>query len=190
MAKEKQDSVEDILGHGPGQTAAPKEATLQITMKDLAALVEAAVVKSSEASANVLATALKDINKPYRDPNQDANDEAFQRSTRELEKRIRDNMRASQASCPHKQGCNDLSEVQGAGSSFVTHRTDTGMIWGVCTNCQKQIFSNRPEDARYFREKSGNRMSAAGQRNFMDTAAVQAAGMPPSFEEPENSLPK
>lgn len=186
-AKESKESVASILG-GTGETEAPESG---LSKKDLAFIaslvsqaVEAATSKSAETSARVLADAILESRKPYRDPKQDQNDEAFRKSSRELEKRIRENMKASQELCPHKQGCNDLSESQSQLSSFVTHRLDTGLVWGICTNCQKQIFSNVPEHGRFFKEKSGNRMSSAGIRTFNDPRAVQKAGMP-FVDEPE-----
>lgn len=181
MAKE---SKNDDLLEGSNPVRPEK---MSFSIAELTALVTAAVeastVKSAEVSAKIIAEALRDAQKPYRDPKQDLNEEAFRTSTRELEQRIRRDLKASQETCPHKQGCNQLSEYQSQLSSFVTHQTDTGMVIGICTNCQKWIFSDRLEDRKFFADKSANKMSKAGQRVFINSAEPQRKGRPIGYEE-------
>lgn len=83
---------------------------------------------------------------------------------------------ASREFCPHKQGSNPLSEFQGPLGSFITHRLDTGEIVGICTNCTKVIRSTNPEHLKFFREKSANRRSSSGDRQFLDPGRAQRVG--------------
>jgi hypothetical protein len=147
----------------------------------LAQLVAAAVSSATEQSAQIIAKALIESRKPYVDPKQEANEETFRQSTRELELRIRRSLKNEQASCPHMQGSNALSDYQGQLTSIVMHRLDTGLIIGICTNCQKHFYSDRPDDQIWFRKKSGNRMSSAGQRVFMDPLRAMQKGRPSEF---------
>lgn len=167
---EKPDSTPEIT--------ADKDGSIKISLKDLAALVATATESATQKSAEVIAKALIDSRKPYVDPKQEQNEEQFRKSTLEVQQRIRKNIKAAQNTCPHEQGCNELSEQSNGRSSFVIHRTDTGLTIGICTNCQKLIRSDRPEDFSFFKRKSGNRASSAGIRNFMDPNGVQKRGAP------------
>jgi hypothetical protein len=148
---------------------------ISIGMDELQALISASVSQAVEASSKVIAAALVESRKPYVDPRAEANDKVMREQMREVHNRINAEIEASRDQCAHLQGSNALSEFQGQLGSFVLHQLDTGVVVGICTNCQKQIWSNRKEDAEWFRKKSANRMSRAGQRVFMNpTKAMEA----------------
>lgn len=183
MAEENEiDLVGETEEVKPNPLASKKSGRGNITLdvNDLQAMianaVSAAVSKSSETSARIIAEALVESKKPYIDPRAAENDAAMREATRKLHERIEADIKASQEICPHMQGSNALSDFQGQLTSIVMHRLDTGLVVGICTNCQRQFFSDRPEDRKFFAQKSGNRMSAAGTRFFHDPAAAQKAG--------------
>lgn len=137
--------------------------------------VSTAVGQQSESSAQIIANALIEARKPYKDPRHEANDEMMRKQGRETWERIQREIEASRETCAHLQGSNALSEFQGQLGSFVLHQLDTGVVVGICTNCQKQIWSNNPADHAWFTRKSANRMSRAGQRVFLDPLKAQQA---------------
>jgi len=173
-------TTSDLLGESK---PAKNSAKATIGVDEIAALVKAAVEAATSKQAEMFSQILMEAKKPYRDPKQAVNDETFRAQSREIEERIRENLKAAQSSCPHKQGCNPLSEYQSQLSSFVMHRLDTGLVWGICTYCQKQIYSDRESDRRFFAEKSANRMSSAGQRTFLDPGKAMRKGHPIGYEE-------
>lgn len=146
---------------------------LTLSVKELQQLIAAAVSQSQESSAKIIADALIEARKPYVDPRVEQNNQMMREQQKELHERIKRDIEASRENCPHMQGCNALSEVQGQLSAFVMHQTDTGVVFGICTNCQKDIWSNKPEDRKFFSMKSANKMSRAGQRTFMDYNKAQ-----------------
>jgi|HubBroStandDraft_3_1064219.scaffolds.fasta_scaffold69096_2 hypothetical protein len=137
--------------------------------------VSSAVGQQSESSAKIIAEALIEARKPYKDPRTEANDAMMRKQGRETWERIQKEIEDSRKTCAHLQGSNALSEFQGQLGSFVMHQLDTGAVVGICTNCQKQIWSNNPEDHVWFSRKSANRMSRAGQRVFIDPLKAQQA---------------
>ena len=151
-----------------------KSGKLSIGMDELQALIAASVSTAVEKSSQVIAAAMLEARKPYIAPTTLENERRMRESTREIHERIKRSLEADQASCEHLQGSNSLSEFQGQLGSFILHQLDTGVVVGICSNCQKQIWSNEPADAPYFRRKSANRMSRAGQRVFMDPKKAQA----------------
>lgn len=180
----EQNDLESVLGGSVKEPkSGKKEAKIEISMSDLAAMMAQAVENAAVRSAQVVAEAMQKAREPYIDPKQKENDEEFRRATLEQEKRIRENLRLSQQTCPHKQGCNPLSQVQSQLSSFVLHELDTGLVIGICTYCQKLIRSDRVEDHRFFREKSANRMSRAGRRQFMDPNRAIEKGSPMGYDD-------
>lgn len=152
---------------------------ISLGLEDLAEIIKiavsSAVGQQSESSAKIIADALIEARKPYKDPRTEANDEMMRKQGRETWERIQREIVASRETCAHLQGSNALSEFQGQLGSFVLHQLDTGVVVGICTNCQKQIWSNNPEDHAWFSRKSANRMSRAGQRVFMDPLKAQQA---------------
>ena len=181
MAKNDK-SAEELLG-ASAPAAGPQ---INMGVQGIAALVKAAVEAATTKQSEMFIQAIAEMRKPINDPKQalrDLNDKAFQDTDREIQQRIRENMKVAQSNCPHKQGCNPLSEFQSPLSSFVTHVLDTGLVWGICTYCQKQIYSDRPEDYKFFMDKSANRRSQAGQRQFRDQAKAQKAGHPIGYDE-------
>ena len=162
--------------------AAPEKVTLD--MSALEQIISSAVATAVASSANVLAEAIKKSKKPYIDPRQTENEEMARRAMREQMKRIQADIIAAQDSCPHLQGCNPLSESSSHLTSIVQHRLDSGEVIGFCTNCTR-IFRSNDKDYRYWMsKKSGNRLSAAGQRFFLDPVSVIKATQP---EEGRNS---
>ena len=94
---------------------------------------------------------------------------------------------ADQATCEHLQGSNALSEFPGQLTSIAWHRLDAGTIFGICTNCLRQFWPTDPDYVTQFRRKSGNKISAAGQRNFLIPQVPQTpAG--PSIHTPQASV--
>lgn len=171
-------AIEEVSEHVSAREprdSGSKSGKLSIGMDELQALIAASVSQAVEQSSKVIAQALIDSRKPYVDPNKAENDRRFRESEREVQARIRAEIEASRDNCEHLQGSNALSEFQGQLGSFVLHQLDTGAVVGICTNCQKQIWSNVAEDQKWFKRKSANRMSRAGQRFFMDPVKVMAA---------------
>jgi hypothetical protein len=163
--------------------------TISLTKDELRSIVSsavgAAVQSANEKSSSIfaesmekLAAAIIESKKPYVDPRNAENEKAMRESMRIVNERMHQQVVASQKTCPHLQGSSELSDFSGQLSSIVLHRLDSGVVVGICTNCQKQIFSDDKdlEVQKIFRMKSGNRMSSAGIRNFVDPKAAMAAG--------------
>lgn len=153
----------------------PKTGKLTIGMEELQALISASVSQAVEQSSKVIAQALVESRKPYVKPEDEENARRMRESSHEIQARIKREIEASRDNCAHLQGSNALSEFQGMLGSFVLHQLDTGVVVGICTNCQKQIWSNDAKDSDFFRRKSANRMSRAGQRFFLDPSKAMAA---------------
>jgi len=166
----------------------PKE-VVSITKAELQAMLTQVRDSTSEAvkkemgtvysqSMKELAAAILESRKPYKDPGHEATEKAMRESMRQVNERMKAQVLASQATCPHLQGSSENSDFTGQLSSIVMHELDCNLIVGICTNCQKHIFSNDPdtETQKLFRMKSGNRMSRAGHRTFRDPVAAMAAG--------------
>ncbi len=167
----------------------PRPESLTITKSELqqliASAVAAAVGETSKRSEQIvsegmseLAKAIIEARKPYVDPRDVENEKAMRESMRKVNERMKAQIVASQETCPHLQGSSENSDFTGQLSSIVMHRLDSGVIVGICTNCQLQIFSNDPDVnvQKIFRQKSGNRMSSAGVRTFRDPNAAMSAG--------------
>lgn len=147
-----------------------------VNVADLQALVAAAVKAASEQNAAVIAQALIESKKPYVDPAQKANEDFMKQQMRVATERMDREREMARETCPHKQGCNPLSEFESTKSAFAIHQLDTGEVIGICTNCGKLISSLNPEDRPLFASKQGgNRPSRAGQRVFIDPLKAQKA---------------
>jgi hypothetical protein len=157
--------------------ADPRSGKLSIGMDELQALIAASVSQAVTASSKIIAEAMLESRKPYISPADVENQKRMRESTRESQERILAQIAADQDTCPHKQGSNSLSEFQSQLGSFVLHQLDTGVVVGICTNCQKKIWSNSndPSELKWFREKQANRISRAGQRVFRNPEKAQAA---------------
>lgn len=175
-ANEQQFKSEHKGKRGEVLPKADTDGNVSLKMSELVALIGAAVDSAVTKSSQVIADALIEARKPYVDPRQQENERKMRDSMREVQDRINRQIAASKEFCPHVQGSNELSEVQGTLGSFVTHTLDTGEVIGICTNCQKIIRSTIPEDRKWFSKKNANRMSKAGQRNFLDPQKAQLAG--------------
>lgn len=175
----------------PKVVSAPAPATdsLTITKSELQQLIATAVAAATEASGknaekivsegmSELAKAIIESRKPYVDPRQEENERAMRESMRKVNERMKAQIIASQETCPHLQGSSENSDFTGQLSSIVMHRLDSGVVVGICTNCQLQIFSDDKDVnvQKIFRQKSGNRMSSAGIRTFRDPNAAMSAG--------------
>lgn len=161
----------EVQEQAPQETK--KTGKISLGIEELQALISASVSEAVEQSSKVIAQALIESRKPYVDPRQEQNQKMMQDQQRELHDRIKADIAASRENCAHLQGSNALSEFQGQLGSFVVHQSDTGVAFGICTNCQKVIWSNNPADRQWFVRKQANRMSRAGQRVFMDHAKAQ-----------------
>lgn len=160
---------------------APASDTLSMTRGDLQALIAGVVEAAKASSANdtaSLVNAIIESRKPYVDPAQQATLRAIRKQMREQRLKIMEQMKLEQASCPHLQGSNPLSDFPSPHglTSFVQHILDTGEMIGVCTNCGRIVRSCDPDYRVLMAKKSGNRMSAAGRRFFADPMAAIKAG--------------
>lgn len=173
VEEKKEPTWDDKVAAAKTEAKAPA-GKLSIGMDELQALISASVSQAVEQSSKVIAQALVDSRKPYVDPRHAENERLFRANDKEVQERIRREIEASRDNCAHLQGSNALSEFQGQLGSFVLHQLDTGVVVGICTNCQKQIWSNEPKDAEFFRKKSANRMSRSGQRFFIDPVKAMA----------------
>jgi len=126
------------------------------------------LAQQGDQNAKVLAEALRESKTPYVDPKHIENEKMMRDQMRETERRKRAAKRAEQEACPHLQGSSPESATTLPYSSFAVHVLDSSEVIGICTNCQKIISSRRPEDLRWFKVKSTNVRSAAGQRTFYD----------------------
>lgn len=150
--------------------------TINLGIEELQAIISASVAQAVAQSSNVIAQALIESRKPYVNPLNKQNEDAMRDQMREVHDRIKREIEASRDGCAHLQGSNALSEFQGQMGSFVLHQLDTGVVVGICTNCQKTIWSNSsdPAEIKMFSRKNANRMSKAGQRVFLDPLKAQA----------------
>lgn len=153
---------------------------ISLGVEDLQALIATSVSEAVKQAGKSFADAMLEARKPYIDPRVQQNEDTMRKSMREATERINLEIEASKETCPHVQGSNALSEFQGPMGSFVLHQLDTGVTVGICTNCQKVIWSNEewlsahPDDRKWFQRKNANRMSRAGQRQFRDPTKAQA----------------
>jgi hypothetical protein len=159
------------------QVVEPKKKTLTLGLEELQALIAASVSEAVKQSGQTFANAILESRKPYVDPRVKENEDMMRDSFRIAQERMQAEIEASRAYCAHLQGSNALSEYQGQMGSFVLHQLDTGVVVGICTNCQKTIWSNSedPEELKWFKHKNANRMSRAGQRVFRDPVKAMAA---------------
>lgn len=178
-----------LVNKSPAKAPEAKSDSITLTKAELQNLLREAVAAANEVTTRrseqivsdgmkELAAAIIESRKPYVDPRQVENEKAMRESMRQVNERMKAQILASQATCPHLQGSSENSDFTGQLSSIVMHRLDSGVIVGICTNCQLQIFSDDPdvEVQKIFRQKSGNRMSSAGIRTFRDPKAAMAAG--------------
>ena len=168
---EKNENVLEGAKAPKGKDTAPAvvakdEPKLSISLSELAELVKAAVSSSQSENARIIAEALIESKKPYLDPRHAANEAAMRQSEVELQEQIKKRIKASQASCPHMQGCHELSDFSGQLTSIVQHRLDNGDIVGICTNCQRTFKPEDPDYLEWMKKKSGNRLSQAGIRMY------------------------
>jgi len=182
----KMNEDQNPMTEQPSKSKAKHEdAKVNMTVSEITALVNDAVARARSEDANAtnevlkqLTQAIQDSRKPYKDPKAEENDALMRAQMKDVNKRIALNIKASQANCPHFQGSNELSDFQGALTSIVKHYTDTGVAWGICTNCLRQFWPGDPDYMKEMQRKSGNRPSAAGRRWFSDPAAAAQASMP------------
>jgi hypothetical protein len=186
---EPNENQNPLVGKAPQQQAPPKADNITLSKADLQQLISSAVAAAVGASAersekivsegmSELAKAIIEARKPYVDPRNVENEKAMRESMRVVNERMKAQILASQGTCPHLQGSSENSDFTGQLSSIVMHRLDSGVVVGICTNCQLQIFSDNPDVnvQKIFRQKSGNRMSSAGIRTFHDPKAAMSAG--------------
>lgn len=190
MAQEPNENQNPLVNKSQAKTPEAKSAdTITISASELQRLlrdaVSAAVAETNKNSERVVSDGMKELaaaiiesRKPYVDPRDVENEKAMRESMRKVNERMKAQIIASQSTCPHLQGSSENSDFTGQLSSIVMHRLDSGVVVGICTNCQLQIFSDDPDVnvQRIFRQKSGNRMSSAGVRTFRDPNAAMTAG--------------
>lgn len=159
----------------------------QVTLKlsDIKRLIAEAKQEDQTTLAKTIATtlaeALRELKKPYVDPNKESNDKMMAEQTRALHAKLQRTLEIDRINCAHLQGSNALSEEQGTRLSIAWHRLDTGTWWGICTNCQREFWPSDPDYRQWRGKKSGNRASQAGQRDFVDTRAWEDAAHPVPF---------
>lgn len=170
--------VESVLGGK--KVASKKDAKVEMTFGDLESLISKITESSNqkiEAFARLLSDAIIESKKPYVSDAQKANEKAMRESMVAQRERLQRDLEASQESCPHLQGSNALSDFSGQLTSIVYHRLDTGAVIGICTNCLRVFKPGDKDYIQQMKRKSGNRISSAGIRMFLDPARVQAAGL-------------
>jgi hypothetical protein len=173
--------VEAPAPPAPKATRAKASDSLSMTREDLSALIAGAIEAAKVASSNdtaALVNAILESRKPYVDPAQKATLTAIRKQMREQRLKIMEQMKLEQASCPHLQGSNPLSDFPSPHglTALVQHVLDTGEMIGVCTNCGRIFRSCDPDYRQWMAKKSGNRMSSAGRRFFADPVAAIKAG--------------
>lgn len=176
MARELNEEVGNVLGGKTVQANNKVEMSVG-ELEGLISRITEASDKKLELFASMLSNALLESRKPYVSDAQKENEKTMRESMKAQRERLMADIRASQETCPHLQGANALSEKTGDMTSIVQHRLDIGAVIGICTNCQR-VF--KPGDADYLvqmRRKSGNKMSSAGIRMFLDPMSVQRAGL-------------
>ena len=182
---DKNPLIDDTATTETVEASAPKRGkssdTIALTRSDLQALIAGAIEAAKAASSNdtaALVNAILESKKPYVDPAQKATLQAIRKQMREQRLKIMENMKLEQATCPHLQGSNPLSDFPSPHglTSFVQHILDTGEMIGVCTNCGRIVRSCDPDYRILMAKKSGNRMSSAGRRFFADPVAAIKAG--------------
>jgi len=167
------EEVNEVLG------SKKKEAKVEITVSELTSLIKS-IQENSDNNLNKaldrFAEAMLEARKPFVDPRQVENDATMRASMKEQRERQMAQIKESQQWCEHLQGSNALSKIPGQLTCIVRHRLDTGEIVGICTNCQR-IFREGDEDyLKQMRRASGNELSSAGQRSFLDPTSVKRAG--------------
>ncbi|MBS1816206.1 MAG: hypothetical protein JSS87_15150 [Acidobacteria bacterium] len=165
--KEVEQKVEAV------QKMESKSAEPVLSMNDLLAILG----KMSDAQTDRLANALIEAKKPYIDPKDVENAEIMRAQAREQYKREKEGIKRMQDNCPHIRGCNPLSEMSDPSglTSIAWHKLDSGEVIGICTYCTRVFKSADPDYQLWRNKKSGNRLSAAGDREFTDRAAARAA---------------
>lgn len=183
---------DEILTESPmatGKKKAAKEETMTVTRSELAAMVQDAVAsykeQASGLTAKELAAALREANEPYVSPAEQANREMFRLSQIEQEKRKKLTQRTEQRNCPHRQGA--LGDRMNGYSSFWMIRYANGLQVGVCSCCQKRIYSDRPEDAPFFRIPAANRIAIAGATFVPDPMQSQKDSRPIDWNDRDTS---
>ena len=167
MSNEQEVGADSVLGGNVPLVPAPAGAgNIVLTPEQLQQIISSAVENAGERSARILAEALIESRKPYKDPKQEANEIADRERDRNIRKYMEENLARDRENCQHIQGSNALSEYPNIRmlTSIIHHQTDDGNVIGICTNCQKVW---RPGDKDYsfwMRKASGNRMSQSGQR--------------------------
>lgn len=134
--------------------------------------------KMNAESAQTLAKAIVEAQKPYVDPATEANEKMFREQTRAQMEEQRRAKRAEQNACPHIAGCNPLSEEMhpSGKTAIIKHRLDSSEVIGICTNCQRVWHENDSDYAEMLRKPSINRQSMSGDRYFNDPARARALG--------------
>lgn len=176
MSKDTE-NVENVLGGKPVKK--DSDAKVEISFGQLQELITAITNQSDkklETFARSLSDAILESRKPYVSEAQQENERSMRESMRAQAERLRRDIEASQEMCPHLQGSNALSDFSGQLTSIVQHRLDTGAVVGICTNCLRVFKPGDKDYIQNMKRKSGNRISAAGQRMFLDPQAVQRAG--------------
>lgn len=167
--------VEKVLGGKPPKS----DSKVEMSVGDLESLI-ARITESSdkklEVFAKMLSESLLESRKPYVSDAQKENERSMRESMKAQRERLLKDVEASQENCPHLQGSNALSDFSGQLTSIVQHRLDTGAVIGICTNCLRVFKPGDKDYVSQMRRKSGNRISSAGVRMFLDPRAVQAAG--------------
>jgi hypothetical protein len=173
MSKEINE-VENVLGGKPVK----HDGKVEMSLTELEGLISKITEQSDkklEVFAQMLSSALLESRKPYVSEAQKENEKTMRESMKGQRERLLADIQASQENCPHLQGSNALSDFSGQLTSIVPHRLDIGVVIGICTNCLR-VF--KPKDKDYItqmRRKSGNRISSAGIRMFLNPLDVEKA---------------
>jgi hypothetical protein len=154
----------------------PENDVVTISREELEALKQG---KSDiEKLANSLANAIQESRKPYKSEGEIQNEKEAQKQMREMAEAQRRQKKIDQDNCPHIMACNPLSSTRDMfnRASFIKHRLDTGVEILLCTNCQKVVWPDDPDYAKYYNAHTTNTPSSAGNRYFPDVRSAMEAG--------------
>ena len=102
------------------------------------------------------------------------NEKKWRRDEKLLNARTKARTIEAQNECEHVAGCNPLSETMElyGKTSIVWHHSDLGIVFGLCTVCQRQFWPTDPDYTFWRKQPSLNKMSGAGYRMFFDPVQV------------------
>jgi len=155
--------------------------TLIATMKQQLLESQKAAAEANEklAAAILKTTEPREVIKTKEELAREANEKMFLEQAAETRRRQRATRKLQEEWCEHiAGGLGETKDVHGR-TSIVWHRTDAQVDIGICATCGRQFHPEDPVDKQghdytYWRRKgSFNKISRAGDRQFMDPLKAQ-----------------